>query len=244
MNRRFATPLIFVFSVLLLLIAGCAGTNFELDSAKKTNHLQPGMAYAEVVSILGEPKQTQVVGERLVGRWILQEKWVGFVPYDMVFDPKTRQLVSWSRNEKYFEESQKQLQVISDVLVQGMEEASSGGGTSLTGPNDANLQRQFAVKLYRFSAVGGGQTGGSETSITLCADGRMFSSGESGYSGGGWGTASQSGDAGRWRIQGNMQQGKIVTVQSGKAWEYEYSRGSDYVVLGSTKYAISGRSGC
>ncbi len=244
MYRQSTITVIIPFAVWLILFAGCAGTNISLNSAQKINQLQPGMSYDDVVAILGKSKTPQIVGDKLIARWVLQEKGVGYVPYDLAFDSETKQLISWYRNQEDFKKKQEKIQEYTEILEESINEASGNGNAPLTGPNDVNLQRQFAVKLYRFSAVGGGQTGGTETIINLCPDGKLYSSGETGYSGEGWGTASQGSDAGTWRIQGNMQQGKIVTVQNGQAWEYTYTRGGDYVMLGSTKYAIAGRPDC
>ena len=235
-----------LFSVLgiLLLSAGCGSSNMSLNSAKKTNDLKPGMTYDAVVSILGKPKSSRFENSRWINRWVLQEMWVGYVPYDMVFDPQTKKLLSWSRNEKDFQKKQENLKAVVDA-VEEVNSQSGEGNAAVNGPNDVNLQRQFAIKLYRFSAVGGGQTGGTETVFNLCPNGTFYKTGETGYSGEGWGSASQGGNSGRWRIQGNMQQGKIIIIQNGKAWEYSYTRvEGDYVTINGTKYGIAGQPEC
>ncbi len=237
----------FVFSIILpalLALSGCGNSNLALNSAQKTTQLQPGMTYDEVVSIMGKPKSSRFENNYWVNRWVLQEKWVGYVPYDMYFNPQTKTLVSWKRNEKDFQKKQENLKMVAEALDETTA-GGSGGNAPVNGPNDVNLQRQFAVKLYRFSAVGGGQTGGSEEIINFCPNGTFFKSGETGYSGSGWGTASQGGEHGRWRIQGNMQQGKITIIQNGQAWAYDYTRREgDYVIINGTKYAIAGPPEC
>jgi hypothetical protein len=230
--------------VLLLLLNSCGSSNLGFNSVKKTNELQPGMSYDEVVSVMGKPKSSEMLDDKWIVRWNLQEPWTGMVPYDMVFDAKTKTLISWSKNEKAYQEHQAKLKAWADAVNEPT--ASSGGGNaSVNGPNDVNLQQQFAVKLYRFSAVGGGQTGGTETTINLCPDGTFTKSGETGYSGTGWGADSQNGEHGHWRIQGNMQQGKITIIQGGSAFEYSYTRvEGDYVIINGDKYAIAGAPAC
>lgn len=234
-----------------VFLAGCASSmqTMSLNSAKKTSELYPGMPYEQVVDMLGKPKSSQMVGDQWVVRWVLQEVWVGYVPYDFVFNPDDRTLISWSKNEKDFQKSQENLKVITEAVEQAAAEsnASSGSGNaSPTGPNDEALMQRFAVKLYRFSAVGGGQTGGSETIINLCPDGTFRSGSETGYSGEGWGSDAQGGDHGTWRITGNMQRGEIVFVHAnGQAWKYNYVRvEGDYVTLNDTKYGLAGYPDC
>jgi len=249
--KKFRYSTFFVVSIFLLLTTGCGSSNIALNSSKKTNQLQPGMTYDQVVEILGKPKSTEMKDGQWIARWVLQEMWVGYIPYDMVFNPQTKTLVSWAKNEKDFKKSQENLKVIAYAIEEASAETGSGGSSgngnaSTTGPNDENLMRQFAVKLYYFSAVGGGQTGGSERTIHLCPNGKFQASSESGYSGDGWGTAGEGGDHGTWRITGNMQKGEIVFVYStGKAWKYNYTRvEGDYVTLDGTKYGIAGRPTC
>ena len=92
--------LFFVLFIAAVFLTGCVtSSKLGLDSVKKTNQLRPGMAYGEVVSLLGEPKSSQMVGGKWIVRWSLHQMWKGWVPYDMVFNPKTKTLVSWSANE-------------------------------------------------------------------------------------------------------------------------------------------------
>ncbi len=187
-KHSYKTNFIIILTIALLSSCGSAGFN----SYKKLDKLYPGMTYNQVAKILGKPKTVKQKQNVKIARWKLHQKWVGIVPYDMYFNAQNNKLVSWHKNERDFQKSQQKLA----LLAKSIEKAGNKGNASVNGPNDANLQRRFAVKLYRFSAVGGGQTGGSETTINLCPNGTYNESGESGYSGGGWGTASQNGEQG------------------------------------------------
>jgi hypothetical protein len=169
----------------------------------------------------------------------------------MVFDPQTQTLISWSENEADYQKSQEQIGEMAKALEESQAASGGGGGggggnASATGPNDPQLMQQFAGTYYSFSAVGGGQTGGTETSVTLCPDGTYYNSSETGYSGSGWGSASQGGNRGTWRIVGNMNEGTLTTVtSSGSATEYKYSRcGNDCVYFGNNKFAYAGPPKC
>lgn len=229
----------------------------SLNSVEKTAELRPGMPYDEVVELLGKPKSSQMTDEAWLVRWNLQEMWKGYVPYDMAFDPSSQELLFWSANEEEFQRKQEQLKVIAEAVEQsaasggGSGGSGSGGGASATGPNDPELMKVFAGKYYSFSAVGGGATGGTEQSVMLCADGTYRKSSESGYSGGAgtsgaWGSASQGGGRGTWRIIGNMNEGTLTTVDSdGNATEYKFSRCAlDCVYFGNTKFAYAGSPDC
>ena len=240
-------------------LQGCGSSkSMSLNSAEKTSELRPGMTYDEVVELLGKPKSSQMTEEAWLVRWNLQEMWKGYVPYDMAFDPGSQQLMFWSANEEEFQRKQEQLKVIADAVEQSAASGGgasggggSGGGASATGPNDPELMKQFAGKYYSFSAVGGGATGGTETSVILCPNGTYRQSSESGYSGGAgtagaWCSASQGGKSGTWRIVGNMNEGTLTTVTSGgSATEYKFSRcGSDCVYFGNNKFAWAGPPDC
>ena len=245
MKKVLKSNLIFTSILLVAFFLESCSSSMALNSANKTNQLQPGMNYSEVVNILGNPKSSQMENGRLVSRWVLQEMWVGYIPYDMVFDANTKKLISWSKNEKDFQKNQENLKAFATVLEESTSGDDGSGNVSVNGPNDANLQRRFAVKLYKYSGGGYGQSGGTETIISFCADGRFFKSGESSYSGEGWGTASEGGASGRWRIEGNMQRGKITIIKNGKAWQYPYERvEGDYVIINGDKYGINGAPAC
>ena len=125
------------------------------------------------------------------------------------------------------------------------------GGGSVPSSSGGSLMRQMAGVYYSFSSAGVGYSGGTERKVTLCPNGTYYTATESGYSGGAgtagaWGTASQGGGRGTWRIEGNLQQGTIVTVDSGgKATTYRYQRcGSDCVYFGNNKFAYAGPANC
>jgi hypothetical protein len=234
----------------LLALQSCGSSkSMSLNSVEKTSELRPGMHYDEVVELLGKPKSSQMTQEAWLVRWNLQEMWKGYVPYDMAFDPNSQELLFWSANEEEFQRQQEQLKQVVDALEQS--NATAGGSASATGPNDPELMKQFAGKYYSFSAVGGGQTGGSERQIMLCPDGTYRESSESGYSSGAgtanaWGSASEGGSHGTWRITGTMNEGSITTVSpEGNATNYNFSRcGDDCVYFGNSKFAWAGPPDC
>ncbi len=243
--------LVFLAAILFFL-CGCSSTKtMALNSIQLTSQLRPGMSYAEVESILGKPKSSSVIDDKWIARYNLQEMWVGYKPYDMVFNAKDQTLISWSENKKAWEENQSQLKMVADeVTKQTAKPASaSGSGSNTVAPsfeNDAALMKYFAGAYYSFSAVGGGQTGGSERKISLCPDGKYNSSFESGYSGEGWGNTSQGGGAGTWRITGTKNAGTIVTTNSnGQPTTYKYETcGDGCIYLGNTKFAYAGAPQC
>jgi hypothetical protein len=234
------------FLVLLaILLIGCAGT-MEFDAAKKTTQLQPGMSYQEVVQLLGEPKSSQMSEGKWVVRWSLHEIWKGWVPYDMVFDPQKKTLLSWTANEEEYQKNQQQ-------MAQWLQGATTGGGVTAAslGPNDPTLMRQIAGRYYSYSAAGMGTSSGTERHLVLCPGGTYKADYESGYSGGAgtgsaWSAVGEGGYGGTWRIQGNMQHGTIVLVDStGEVYEHEYSscgRGCYY--FGGVKYGFNGAPNC
>ena len=83
-------------AIVLALVAtgliGCAGTGGGLGSVAKTNRLVPGMKPAEVRAVLGDPSQSQFVGDRLVWKYSLHETWKGFVPYYLEFNQQSQAL--------------------------------------------------------------------------------------------------------------------------------------------------------
>jgi len=219
------------FLVVLLagsLLSGCVSGGF--DSVKKTNQLQPGMTYHEVVQLLGEPKTSEMKGDALVSTFWLHQSWKGNVPYDLVFDAKSRILRSWSENKEKFEANQKELSQIAAILSPGA--AGDGSGAAgPAGPNDPNLQRQIAGTWWGYS-------GSTERRIGLCPDGSYKDYRESGYSGrssnqygtqtGAWGTASQSGGSGSWTISGSAESGTIhVRYANGRSAAIKYRQAKD-----------------
>ena len=249
MNRSLLIQAVMLIVSLSVLHSCGSSKSIALNSAQKTSELRPGMHYDEVVELLGKPRSSQMNQEAWVVRWNLQEMWKGYVPYDMAFDPKSQELLFWSANEEEFQRRQEELKQLVDVIEQS--NAGTGAGAAATGPNDSQLMKQFAGKYYNFSAVGGGQTGGTERQIMLCPDCSYREASETGYSqvagtAGAWGSASQGGNRGTWRITGNMNEGTITTVSpGGQATNYKFSRcGNDCVYFGNTKFAYAGPPDC
>jgi hypothetical protein len=243
---------ILLFTTCSLFFTGCGNmTTMSLNSVELTNQLRPGMSYSEVEAILGKPRGTAMLNDQWIARWNLQEMWRGYVPYDMVFNPADQTLISWGENTKAFEQKQQQLQMVADELEKQPPATVTNEGKTATVPafeNDASLMQYFSGEYYSFSAVGGGQTGGTERKVSLCENGKYISSSESGYSGnaGAWGTASQGANSGTWRITGNKNTGTIVTTDNnGKPTTYKYeSCGNGCIYLGNTKFAYAGKAKC
>ncbi|TLX73021.1 outer membrane protein assembly factor BamE [Labilibacter sediminis] len=218
----------------------------SLNSIKLTSQLAPGMSYEQVLSILGEPKNTQIKDDQLIARWNLQEMWKGYIPYDFIFDAKDKTLISWAENTKAYQESQQQLKTISEELEKQNQVIQSAGNNTPNFENNTQLMSAFAGAYYSFSAVGGGQTGGTETKIMLCRNGTYRNQSETGYSGEGWGSASQGAGQGTWKITGDWNSGTLVTTgQDGQSTTYNYKRcASDCVYFGNTKFAYAGEPDC
>ncbi len=241
-----------IFCFALIFFNSCSSTQtMALNSVKLTNQLQPGMSYNEVVEILGKPKSSAMKNGQWKVRWNLQEMWKGYVPYDFVFNPDDKKLVSWSENTAAFEEKQQNLKVIADEVTKATESSQNGGEAVPVFENDQGLMKSFAGSYYSFSAVGGGQTGGTERRVMLCPDGTYRMSSESGYSGNAgtsaaWVTAGQGGGSGTWRITGNSNSGTIVTTDNGgKSTTYKFERcGNDCLYFGNNKFALAGPPDC
>jgi hypothetical protein len=212
------------------LLTGCATGGF--DSAQKTQQLRVGMAYSEVISLLGEPLSTEVTSGKLLAAFPLHQSWKGNVVYDLTFNADTRTLLEWSENEERYLQNQMQLDQISKLLSPSNK---GGAGTSApSGPNNPQLQQQIA-------GIWWGYAGSTERKLGLCANGSYQDYTESGYSGrshdaGGnetmaWGSASQGGGSGQWTINGDTQSGTISVT---------YSDGSS----ASVKYRQVGEPGC
>jgi len=257
MKTRKLLLMVLLIPICLSLFRCSSTKTMALNSIQLTSQLRPGMSYNEVESILGKPKSSQVLEDKWITRYNLQEMWKGYVPYDLVFNSKDQTLISWSENKKAWEENQAQLKMVADEVTK---QANTGTNTNTTQPltsagnaapafeNNAELMKYFAGSYYSFSAVGGGQTGGTERKISLCPEGQYSSASESGYSGGSgsWGTASQGGAKGTWRITGNKTAGTIVTTDhNGKSITYKYeSCGNGCLYLGNTKFAYAGAPQC
>jgi ABC-type glycerol-3-phosphate transport system substrate-binding protein len=236
-----------MFLLTALFLNSCGSSqSMALNSVQLTNQLQPGMTYDEVVAILGSPKSSKTINTDWIVRWNLQEMWKGYVPYDFVFSARDKTLISWSENSEAYAQSQEQLKTIADE-VEKQSVATQGSGEAVPMfENDQALMQSFAGYYYSFSAVGGGQTGGTERKVMLCPDGRYQMNSESGYSGGDWGSASQGGGDGTWRITGNMNAGTLVTTgNNGSSTAYKFERcASDCVYFGNTKFGLAGPANC
>ncbi len=126
----------------------------------------------------------------------------------------------------------------------------TGGGGFPSGAGDRLMQQMSGV-YYSFSSAGLSYSGGTETRVVLCPNGKYYSGSESSYSAGAgtsgaWGAAGQRGDQGTWRVQGNINEGILTTIAAnGKATEYRYRRcGGDCIYIGNTKFAVSTPAKC
>lgn len=238
----------------LISLNGCFSSSqtMKLNSIELTNQLHPGMSYSEVVELLGKPKTSRTSGNNYIVRWNLQQMWKGYIPYDMVFKADDKTLISWAENSKAFEQQQEQLAVVAQGLqeIEQTTASNNGGGPSANFQNNPELMKYFQGAYYHFSSSSVG-TGGTEKEISLCPNGRYFSSSESGYSGGAgtsgaWGTASQGGGGGTWKITGDKTSGTIaMTNNSGQTTTYKYSVcGDGCIYFGDTKYGYNGKPKC
>jgi hypothetical protein len=113
---------------------------------------------------------------------------------------------------------------------------------------DASLMRYFAGKYYSYtggSTITGGA--GTERQVMLCPDGRYFDSTEFGASGQDWGGARRSGNAARWKIQGNKTQGTITLVLPGgetRAVRYQVTGEEGVILFDGIKFAYAGAPEC
>lgn len=235
-----------------VMLANCSGLKtLSLNSVQLTNELKPGMTLTEVEGILGKPRSTHTAGGKLIARWNLQEIWRGYIPYDMVFTPDDQKLVSWGENSEAFDKQQENLQAVTDELDKNVNQQSPASSNHYVSnapsfQNDATLMKYFAGSYYSFSAVGGGQTGGTERKISLCPDGQYYMNAETGYSGNDWGSASTGGGSGTWRITGTRSSGTIVTTSSsGVTTTYKYEVcGDGCIYFGNNKFAYAGAPQC
>jgi hypothetical protein len=134
------------------------------------------------------------------------------------------------------------------------ESASAGGSGEAIAPSGSSNQqliRQMAGIYYSFSSAGLSSSGGTERRVVLCPNGTYYSGSESSYSAGAgtsgaWGAAGQRADRGSWRVQGNINEGILTTIDSsGKPTEYRYRRcGGDCIYIGNTKFAVSTPANC
>jgi len=113
---------------------------------------------------------------------------------------------------------------------------------------DTSLLRYFAGKYYSYtggSTITGGA--GTERQVMLCPDGRYFDSTEFSASGEDWGGARQSGNAARWKIQGNKTQGTITLVFPGgetRSVRYQVTGEEGVILFDGIKFAYAGAPEC
>ena len=91
--------------ILTFLFSGCAGTG-GLGSISKTNNLEPGLSTTEVKRVLGEPSQTQFIGNKLIWKYSLHQPWKGWVPYYLAFGKETKKLEGWYASEEEYMRNQ------------------------------------------------------------------------------------------------------------------------------------------
>lgn len=102
---------LFLLCASVLALSSCAGTGGGLNSLQKTNQLVPGMKPQEVKAVLGEPSQSQFIGDQWVWKYYLHQSWKGFVPFYLVFSRSNPTLHQWFANEaEYYRQQQLWLQ--------------------------------------------------------------------------------------------------------------------------------------
>jgi hypothetical protein len=222
-----------------------------MNSVQRLNQLAPGMTSDEVVEVLGEPESSEMTEDKWVLKYTLHENWKGHVPYFVVFDRNTRQLLSWHEDEEGYRRNQEQLGETFRPMVEGQ---NQGGAATPVGPNDPELQRWITGNYYSFSSSAV-VSASSERSLTLCVNGQFRAAGEFSASGnrdsGGntdWGAASQGGEAGAWTISGNRQSGTItLSYPDGSTRAIQYRVGSQEeqtMYFDDRQYAYSGEAVC
>ena len=91
-----------VICVVGLMMGGCA-------TVGQTNALRPGMTMDEVSTQMGDPSQTQFVGNKMVLKYGLFQAFKGQVPYYFVFNKETNQLEEWYANEEEYHQNQERM---------------------------------------------------------------------------------------------------------------------------------------
>ena len=228
--------------VAFALTAGCA--SMGMNSVQKLNRLSPGMSSEEVQAILGEPKSSEVQGDKWILKYTLHENWKGFVPYYVVFNKDTRTLESWYADEEEYQRSQARMAETLKPLLEG---PAGGGAAAPAGPNDPDLQRWITGNYYSFSSSAV-VSAASERSFVLCADGRFRITGEFSASSADWGAASQGGGTGRWTISGDRGSGTItLTYGNGTTKSVRYqvdSQAEQTMFFDQVKFAYAGVANC
>lgn len=196
--------LLLVVMAATLLLAGCAG--FEFDSGKKITQLREGMSYAEVVALLGQPESTQLDRGRFMARWSLHVMWKGNVPHDLEFNNKTRRLIAWKANEEEYQKSQQRLGAAFGVT------ADAPGGPGANGPGASGGSGFWANELpgKKLAYINSSHGSYTEKYIFLCRNGTYRLAGNSGNFGAGAYSDARSGSAGRWQASGSANAGTLV----------------------------------
>lgn len=237
MSMKHARLLLLPVMAAALLIAGCAG--FEFDSGKKIAQLREGMAYAEVVALLGQPEMTQLQQGRFTARWSLHVMWKGNVPHDLEFNAKTRRLVAWSANEEEYQKSQQRLAATFGVSTDapGTENPAASGGA------------HWAKELQGRELMQSGNTNSSgqysKRMMILCRNGTYRTSSNSGNHGGGLFLDSRGGSAGRWQASGPANAGTLVLrANNGSQQRYRVNISDEGFYLDGTKWWRGENAGC
>ncbi len=68
----------------------------------KTNELSPGMTSSQVKAILGEPSQTQFIGDKWVWKYLLQQDSKALVPYYLILGKESQSLQEWYADEEEY----------------------------------------------------------------------------------------------------------------------------------------------
>lgn len=227
-----------------LLIAGCAG--FEFDSGKKITQLREGMAYAEVVALLGQPETTQLQQGRFMARWSLHVMWKGNVPHDLEFNAKTRRLIAWKANEEEYQKSQQRL-----ATAFGVAPADAPVAPGTENPAGLGGGGQWARELLGRELVQSSSGSGhySMKTLFLCRNGTYrFNRNSGNFGGGSYGSAysdARSGAAGRWRASGPANAGTLVLrANNGSQQTFRVAISDEGFYLNGSKWLRGDDSGC
>ncbi len=68
-------------------------------SISKTNQLSHGMSPTSIKAILGEPSQTQFIGDKSIWKYSLHQDSKGHVPFYLVLDKESQSLQEWYADE-------------------------------------------------------------------------------------------------------------------------------------------------
>jgi len=167
-----------------------------LGTAARTAQLRPGMEYGQVEALLGKPKSSQTMKGQQVVRWSLHEYGKGWVPYDMVFDAGKKTLLSWSANEKEYQDNQQKWQGMLGTSGNTSGEAKAPSSPDTAKPSGAGDITGKWCYMSNIYASNGGRI--SNRCFTLNPNGTYEYYGESSSSGQYGSTASQQSDRGTW----------------------------------------------